>query len=785
LKALAKTTENNQSRNEPMSEDIGSEAEAARIEHAEIHNEDFQFVLKHLLAAYQPVLEEDLKRAKAPEELKKEAESKAPSCEDEIALANRIFDRFLTEEVAVRLLPEEARKQLGPIENWRWCFLHIRCCIVFGWLVCRWPRSFRGFAYYLYNYWRCVRRVIGNPVSDPPTEEQRRDFEVLVKILAEAFKPYLTDQLATVEFPQGVPDEVISGKIDCFIDERDACIIFERLLTTEAARALLGEAAFKEHSQQKFFWFCRCWCLCGLCFGCCVARARTLREIVYCLLYYWRCLRDCFRPLTCNLSGPQGCVPDELELQLGAYVVQITGTAAGLGFDHYVLELSTDNINFSTNNYFIYPPIPPGNPGPGSIPVVNGLLADLDTTLLNPGLNYYIRMTVFSTSGAKQPCELPPFQLLKKDVLIRGVDNYFTMDTGPTDPAAKFVENVPALCTRTASVSEVSFGGALSVQGGAFVGICSGVKVKQYLLDYKPGFESNCNTPGWTNFWKVDYGTPLHDRFPNWRLGQSYLTATWGADCSLPNLAGVCLAFWGRLDALLYNDAWPSNIGGCQLNGLFTFRLTVVDTNNVVYCDTQTLWIDNKYPCGAIRIDAVPKCADLFISQFAKPPDCSNPWPLPLSGIAFDPLIDEAALPNRPNNNFDFYYVQIEKQAGPTVQIPIPGPDFDPMNPCFYGTSPVGDPLHHCAASVCDPNNLDPMAVFGSLASFDLRALDPICRGSVKWGPDPNLTIPRGECCVYIFKVWVYDRTIRPGGQHTVWGYGDWPVKICNDLPTP
>ena len=210
----------------------------------------------------------------------------------------------------------------------------------------------------------------------------------------------------------------------------------------------------------------------------------------------------------------------------------------------------------------------------------------------------------------------------------------------------------------------------------------------------------------------------------------------------------------------------------------------MVDTLNNTYCDTQSLWIDNKYPCGAIRIDAVPKCADLFISQFAQPPDCGNPWGLPLSGIAFDPLIDELALPNRPNDNFDYYIVEIEKQGGPTVQIPIPGPDVDP-NPakwCFNGISRVGDPLHHCASGICDPNNLDPMAVFGPLAQFDLRALDPICRGSVKWGPDPNLTIPRGECCVYIFKVWVYDRTIRPGGQHSIWGYGDWPVKICNDL---
>jgi hypothetical protein len=34
-------------------------------EHEEIHNEDFQFVLKALLAAYEPILSEDLRRAAA------------------------------------------------------------------------------------------------------------------------------------------------------------------------------------------------------------------------------------------------------------------------------------------------------------------------------------------------------------------------------------------------------------------------------------------------------------------------------------------------------------------------------------------------------------------------------------------------------------------------------------------------------------------------------------------------------------------------------------------------
>src|SRR5580765_1950575 len=202
---------------------------------AELNNPDFQAGLRALLAVYQPILEQQLNLAKNPEELQKQAQAIATrTCAQEFEEAYKMFGKFLNEDTAMRLLPPQARELLGPIDRWRWCLQHILCCLVFGWLVCRWPRTFRGYAYYLYEFWRCVREVIGNPISNPPTEEQRRDFDTLVKILAEAYKPYLTDQLATVEYPAGVPEEIISGKIDCLIDDREACIIFERLLTTEA-----------------------------------------------------------------------------------------------------------------------------------------------------------------------------------------------------------------------------------------------------------------------------------------------------------------------------------------------------------------------------------------------------------------------------------------------------------------------------------------------------------------------------------------------------------------------
>src|SRR2546426_6544066 len=267
-------------------EDKTSPSERSQpVETDETQDQDFQFVLKELLSAYQPILEEQLRLAQSPDQLEKEDAAHPASCDDEYELANRIFEKFLSEDVALRLLPPEARRQLGPVDQWRWCFLHIRCCFIFGWLACC-PRGFRRFAYYLYKYWLCVRQVLNTPVKTPPTVEEREDFQTLVRGLAVAYKPYLNDQLAAVEFPTGIPDEVIGGKIDCLEGEEEAAAIFERFLNSDIAPALLGKAAFETHVQDPSFWFCRCWCLCAIRFGCCLARARNLVDVRRCLKMY-------------------------------------------------------------------------------------------------------------------------------------------------------------------------------------------------------------------------------------------------------------------------------------------------------------------------------------------------------------------------------------------------------------------------------------------------------------------------------------------------------------------
>ncbi len=735
----------------------------------EFSSPEFQTVLKSLVELYRPILEEDLKRAGDLKALGEEAGKAPPDCEAELAEAQRLFGNFPDEKIALALLPAQAREVLGPIERWRWCLLHIRCCTIFGWLVCRRPRSFRLFVYYLYLYWLCVRRAVGTPVTPGQlTSADRKDFETLVGALAKAYRPYLTDQLATVDFTAGLPDAVTKGDIDCHEGEHEAAAIFERLLTPDAAQALLGEAAFKAHSREPWFWVCRCWCLCAIRFGCCLARARNLIDVYRCLIFYWRCLRECFGPLTCEITGPDGCVAEQVNTDIPALVVPITGTAAGAGFVRYVLEWSINNINWHAAN-FVYPPVPPGNTVQGNAPVFGGLLAYLDTTLLNAG-NYFVRMTVYGANQTTPPCSIT-FQVFKKDVRILGVDGNFTLDTNAFDPAARFMDNVPALCTRPAGSFEASFGSCLSVWGSAYIAGCDDTqKIKGYTLAYKAGDDPDCTSGGWNTFWTVNFSTPAQYRAINMRTDTSVLTANWVPDCLVP----VPFPPWCLLtdpQGLLSPSSWTTNIGGCQLSGLFTIRLLVEDTLSNTYCDTQRVWLDNKPITALIQIDAVPKCADLFVSKFANPPDCSVPWSLPISGIAYDEYIDDTAMVHpRPDDNFDYYVVSVEKQGGASISLPIPGPG----GACFYGTSRVGDPGTRCGVATVPQ-------VIGTLTSFDLRAVDPLCKASLPYVVPNDFTIPRGECCVYIFHLTVYDRTARACGIN--WASADWPVKICNDLP--
>jgi hypothetical protein len=192
----------------------------------EADDPDFRQVLEALVDAYRPLLEEDLRRAGDLDALVREADAAAPDCEAEIAAADRLFTPFVDAKTALALLPAQARELLGPVDDWRECLLHVRCCIVFGWLLCRRPRSFRLSAYYLYRYWLCVRQALGTPVTPGRLgEAERQDLATLVDALAKAWRPYLADELATVDFTAGLPQDLDDGAVDCEAGEDETAAL--------------------------------------------------------------------------------------------------------------------------------------------------------------------------------------------------------------------------------------------------------------------------------------------------------------------------------------------------------------------------------------------------------------------------------------------------------------------------------------------------------------------------------------------------------------------------------
>ncbi len=750
----------------------------------ELHNEDFQFVLKALLASYQPIMKQELKLAGDPAELSKAAEAGPPKCEDEIARANQIFGTFFTDEVALRMLPAEARKTLGPVDQWRWCLQHIRCCIIFGWLACRGPRNFRAFSYYLHQYWICVRQSLGTAVSSPPTPEEREDFGVLVEELAGAFKPYLTDQLATVEFPAGISDEIITGVIDCREGLQEACEIFERALTPRAAEALLGKAAFTSHSKDASFWFCRCWCLCAICFGCCLARARSLLEVIWCLIYFFRCLQRCLQPLTCQITDPHDCVEEEAIPVVGILRgVVIKGTASGVFCDHYELQWRQGGPWQSLG--IIYPGFAPQ----GACGVVNGTLGYLRSfPFVQPGL-VELRVCVFSSKGGPPQCCPGQFTLQRNLVWIRGVEDVNAIDL--FDPTSQPVDSTGA---------KRSFGNAIRINGSAVVGGCQNLDLKRYTLSYFPDFVVNPLLPGFVQFWQVDYITPLQIDAGLNKVFERWLTSSWRQ----PNFPPGCNPFFGDyLEEAYWSHLFPEAfplipseptcpppplwttaplpLPNCQ-SGRFTLRLTTEDQGANLKHNLRQVWFDNKQitPSHAhiSQISGVDPCATIDLRQFAPlGGDCSLPWQAVLLGVAYDELIDILD-PTNPSDNYGGYSLWIKKDGTPDpgVPLPIPGPTgFPPLwGPPFVGTTRVGNP----GGDICPYTTLIPAPTDGILALLDMRRLDEKCNPA-----EPALTLKRGECCGYVITLLVWDNSICPGlsGErhelrHT------FPICICNHV---
>jgi hypothetical protein len=743
-------------------------------------NEDFQFVLGALLKAYQPILENELKLAQSAQTLIQESQKQPPTCEDEIALANSLFEPFFTTDVATRLLPAEGRQVFGNPDQWSWCYRHILCCLIFGWLVCRGPRTYRGFAYYLNLYWRCVRQALGHPVSNPPTVDEQRDFSTLNRILAQAYTPFIQNQVKDLEYPVGIPQEIQSGEIDCYTDDNAASSVFERLLTPEAASALFGDTAFGQHSKEAIFRACRCYCICALEFGCCLARARTLVEALRCLEGFFDGLKRCFEPLIAVLDTPPACAP--LTMVCGVQGIEISGTAAGAAFTSYTLTYSLGGPPINTA--VVYPDCstPPLHPS-SSTPVTPGVLGYLDIYLLPLfTTNATVYLDVYGSGGLHlTKSAVFQFEVINSQITaVAEVPTFTAQDPFNSAPSQiKMVQNLlPGLAG-----FERSVGGSFSVTGSADADGCGNTIAQYQLVQFPaPGAVPLPSiTPHPTGPTAGVVGVPLIAPFVydgTLAHPQTSCTVNIVTDGNLVAEWSVCPSppFPPGLGSI-FQYAWPSlpsSPGGQRCVIFLEVDQQPPAAMSVAGYDQVAVWIDNWPVIGLVtQIGKAVGCDELHLKDYVG-------TTAPVMGLAWDYPIDISAPQKTPNDNFGSYSLSYQKNSGA-------GASFLPSDYTPNGT-PAGTPPTVRVPNLWQASAPTP-AQAGLLASWDIvGALDG---GPPAPPPAPNCSLvaaaspwqlPRGCQCAYVIVLVVGDLTKVGDGSNNNSILKLDAVTIINDI---
>lgn len=748
-------------------------------EQADERTDDPQFeeLLQQLVDAYRPLLEarydaaalENLPEAEAG------AEADEAACEREFETALQFVESFHDEQFALKVLPPAAVELLGPIERWRWCLFHSRACVLFGLLICRGLLSFPQLVYYLRRYWLLVRSGHDETVLDRPlTPEERKDFTDLTRALSEAYREFLKDEMTAAESADDVVGAVFAGQIDCFRAEQQTGALFDRFLTAEASRALLGPAAYAEVVRSPFFWYCRCWCICAIRFGCCLARANSLADLVRCLRAYVRCLEACARPLRCNLTAPTGCAFGNPNILPGRLLEPVIGSAYGLEFDHYTLEVR-DSGGDLLPGVVVYRD-GGGNPDPsltqGAFPVGFGTLGwiDLGKAATAAGIDlltlpqFEITLQVFGTNVTLFPPCKTTFSLSLNKTQIRRVSTPWSVDfTDPTEPLRKANDVTSDLAT---------VGGTLHVRGAADVFGCAGEKIAEYTIwaiadptfSFPQPVTNTSVTPGgtWVQLTHIEYSaqtigslsyTADQVRALNRLDGDpqpDILTNQWGSkqNCiTLDGLPPICYPVPALIpQAFNSNGLSPMNPVHEGGTGKFTVLLQLIDTSGNTYYDVQRVWVDNEPIKGDITgIGGLPACTDLYTRTSAGAFKTVS-----IEGTAWDQLIEPGNLTQPTSDNFDQYRLRFQKQ-GAAGYVSIAS-----------STSPV-------------PPRPQPLGV-GTLGLWNLQSVDAASNPTTS----ADQLLKDGESCTYNVVLEVWDKTVVNEGTVHQTGLVLFPIKIIN-----
>ncbi len=457
--------------------------------------------------------------------------------------------------------------------------------------------------------------------------------------------------------------------------------------------------------------------------------------------------------LTCAITAPKNCVKEESDLSVGQVFVRVMGTASGLPFGSYTIEVNQDGD----------PPFPgiisyPGGGGSGIAPVVNGELGRINTASLTDGA-YTVTLRVHPTGFGSDKVCTQTFNLLKVLVLITQVGKIPAITMAPVPDNPNPFDETAALRKDYAVAPPphdfelVSVGGSMSIDGTAYIYGCSGRKITKYEIRY-----ARVISPPGTDFpqpptlaaipadWPIanrivllEYVSP--DYYQPWtRIGLAPrdLVNSWDT-----------ITIDGVTFFILKEGKWAS---GAVTSGRYSLLLTAEDSIGAIFHDIQHIWLDNEPIYAQITgIQGVAPCADLELSQFAG-------TGMTIEGIAWDRLIDDAFPDTVPNDNFDKYRLTLYKQGG--------------------GSHAIGDFTTRVIAPSRKTGPPPTPAEAGDLANFDIVAVIDAGAG----GSDPNVNIARGTGCAYYLFLEVWDKTLLNDDTATHYNWSIWPFCIANDI---
>lgn len=471
--------------------------------------------------------------------------------------------------------------------------------------------------------------------------------------------------------------------------------------------------------------------------------------------------------LNCDLTQPTGCKHGNPNILAGRVLEPIIGTASGIGFSRYELELVFQStvipgaIIYADNV---------GNPDLGltfgNHQVNNGTLGfvDIQQAVIGAGMgfltstNFEVRLRVIGIDNSHHDCVIA-FQISSARAFIKKVGaawphNYI-------NPNEELCRIAPGAVH---AIDAASVGGSIFVRGSANAYGCAAEKMAELRIWAIPdptfSFAQPANgtpmvpPPGGVPISEVTYTTDA----------QRLNNALDGASTDEGDILTYWPPGWSTRQECVFFDifgliCWPvpdivASYWNTAATGKYTLLLAVVDTAGNTYYDIQRVWVDNT-GCQAqiTSIGGLSGCLDLRLSDFQNT-TCE------ILGIAWDRAIRAVDAQVLPNDNFAGYSMSFQKNG-------VPG--GDPIPAATVGRVP---------ATWDDVDSL-PLASAALLADWDI--ITAIDNGAVA-PPAGSHKLQRGTRCAYNIHLSVSDNTLvgeGGSGHHTPFNFA---VNIINDL---